>query len=226
MVSRKIVDETQKIPLFPLGVVILPNMFLPLHIFEDRYKLMISECLAQKQPFGIVLFDGQHMLTVGCTARVTEVTKQYSDGRMDILTRGDKRFVIQKVIDEKPYLEAHVTFFEDVDKPNPDELQNVIVKIRDLLNELHEMDHSSQRVDVLEQANPLELSFEIAALEGFTPTERQRFLEMTSTAERIEKGARALSKLLHRTRLTMEIKNIIGGNGSPPKELIDLIATE
>ena len=214
------------VPLFPLGVVILPDMDLPLHIFEDRYKLMITECLAQKQPFGIILFDGQHMLTVGCTALVTEVTKYYSDGRMDILTRGQKRFIVQKVIDEMPYLQAHVTFFDDGDKPNPDELQSDIANIRDLLNELYEMDRSTQRLDVTKQANLLALSFEIAALDGFTPAERQRFLEMTSTAERIEKGARALSKLVQRTRLTNEIKNIIGGNGSPPKELIALIATE
>jgi Lon protease-like protein len=198
-------------------------MVLPLHIFEERYKLMISECIANDKPFGIVLYDGQHLRTVGCMARVTEVTKRYRDGRMDILTMGGKRFVIQKVISEKPYFEAHVTFFEDVDKPRPEELQAVIEKIRGLFNELYELDQSPPYFNTMAQSSPAELSFAIAAVEGFTLTERQRFLEMTSTAERIEKGARALSRLVQRTRLTNEIKDIIGGNGSPPKELIELL---
>ena len=216
-------NDIVTIPLFPLGIVILPDMILPLHIFEERYKLMISECMEKNQPFGIVLFEGQYMRTVGCMARVTEVTKLYADGRMDILTRGEKRFIIQKVIDEKPYLEAHVNFFEDIDKPNSEELQNVIENIRVLLDELYEMDQSSHHYRMMAQSSPLKLSFAIAALEGFTPAERQKFLEMTSTSERMLKGAEALTSLAHRIRLTNEINRIIGGNGNPPKQLINLI---
>ena len=220
------VKELQTIPLFPLGVVIVPGMPLPLHIFEDRYKLMISECLAQNQPFGIVLFDGKYMRTVGCTARVVEVIKYYSDGRMDILTNGERRFVVQKVINEKSYLEAHVNYFDDIDKPNPDELQHSIEDIRDFLNELHEMDQSPLSFKSVSRLSPQELSFVIASLEGFTPAERQKFIEMTSTAERLDRGARALSKLVQRSRLTIEITGIIGGNGSPPQELVKRLATD
>ena len=75
-----------KIPLFPLGLVLLPKMNLPLHIFEERYKLMISECLADSRPFGILYFDGDSIHSSGCTARITEVVERYDDGRMDILT--------------------------------------------------------------------------------------------------------------------------------------------
>jgi Lon protease-like protein len=179
--------------------------------------------MEKNQPFGIVLFEGQYMRSVGCMARVTEVTKLYADGRMDIVTRGEKRFIIQKVIDEKPYLEAHVNFFEDIDKPNPDELQTVVENIRFLLDELYEMDQSSHHYRMMAQSSLLKLSFAIAALEGFTPAERQRFLEMTSSSERIIKGAEALTKLAQRIRLTNEINRIIGGNGNPPKQLINLI---
>ena len=154
---------------------------------------------------------------------MTEVTKLYDDGRMDILTRGEKRFIIQKVIDEKPYLEAHVNFFEDIDKPNSEELQTVIENIRVLLDELYEMDQSSHHYRMMAQSSPLKLSFAIAALDGFTPAERQKFLEMTSTSERMSKGAEALTSLAHRIRLTNEINRIIGGNGNPPKQLINLI---
>ncbi len=219
-------DDIVTIALFPLGVVILPGMDLPLHIFEERYKLMISECLAEDRPFGIVLFDGQHMRSTGCTARVIEVTQRYPDGRMDILTRGEKKFVVQKVFRDKPYFEAHVNYVEDRDEPDADSLGSVIESLRGLLSELYDLDRSSVDVDIPVPSDPQKLSFAIASLQAFTPVERQVFLEMTSAAERMEKGIRSLARLVQRTRLTQEIHDIIGGNGNPPKDLIDLMGSE
>ena len=100
------------IPLFPLGLVLLPQNPLPLHIFEERYKLMIGECLAENRDFGIVFFDAADIRTVGCTARILKVLKRYHDGRLDILTRGQNRFRIKELREEKAYLEARVTFFD------------------------------------------------------------------------------------------------------------------
>jgi Lon protease-like protein len=201
-------------------------MTLPLHIFEERYKLMISECIEEDKPFGIVLFDGQDLHSMGCMARVTEVTKRYKDGRMDIVTRGEKRFIIQKVITEKPYMEAYVNFFEDVDKTPPNELHPLLQKGRQLLMELSKLDQLTEDLYLPTQSSPLKLSFAIAALEGFTVAERQRFLEMTSTAERIKKGVQALSRLVQRSSLTNEIRVIIGGNGNPSRHLIELLSPE
>ena len=76
------------IPLFPLGVVLLPQMELPLHIFEERYKVMINECLEQEREFGVVHYDGTDIRSIGCTAKILGVVKHYEDGRMDIVTRG------------------------------------------------------------------------------------------------------------------------------------------
>jgi len=207
-----------------LGVIVLPDMSLRLHIFEERYKLMISECIEKDTPFGIVLFDGQYLHTVGCMARVVEVTKRYEDDRMDIMTRGEQRFIIQKVITEKPYMEAYVNFFEDVDKTSLNELQPLLENARVLLKELSRLNQSTPDIYRPAHSSPLQLSFAIAALEGFTVAERQRFLEMTSTAERIKKGVKALSRLVQRSRLTNEINAIIGGNGNPPRQLIELLA--
>ena len=216
--------ETQTIPLFPLGVNVVPDMSLPLHIFEERYKLMISECISEDKAFGIVLFDGQYLHTVGCMARITEVTKRYEDGRMDIMTRGQQRFIIQKVITEKPYMEAYVNFFEDADTTPIDDLRPLVEKAGDLLKELSDLDQLTEDIYLPAQSTPRKLSFAIAALEGFTIAERQRFLEMTSTAERIKKGVEALSRLVQRSRLTNEIREIIGGNGNLPKQLIELLS--
>ena len=75
------------LPIFPLQLVLLPEEVLPLHIFEERYKQMIGECLTEDKPFGIVLFDSQSIRSVGCTTRIAEIIKRYDDGRMDILNR-------------------------------------------------------------------------------------------------------------------------------------------
>ena len=89
--------STNIIPLFPLGLVLLPQMPLPLHIFEERYKLMIGECLEKKKEFGIVYFNGTDIQAIGCTASIQKVLKRYDDGRLDILTQGENRFEIKEM---------------------------------------------------------------------------------------------------------------------------------
>jgi Lon protease-like protein len=151
-------DAYPLIPLFPLGLVLLPHMELPLHIFEERYKTMINMCLEDGQTFGIVLFDGEVIQKIGCTAEIQSVVKRFDDGRMDILTRGDRRFVIK------------------------------------------DMDGAM-------------LSFIIPGLEGFTPQERQPFLETTSPRRRLQKCRAALKTVIQRMQLSAEIQKAIGGNG-------------
>lgn len=213
--------ELHKISLFPLGVVILPNMLLPLHIFEERYKQMMADCLAADVPFGIVLFDGHAIRSVGCLARVTKVLKRYDDGRMDILTQGGKRFVVQRLIEAKAYLEAEVFFFEDTPEIPPDDGQALLDQARALLREIADSDPGIDPADLVTSVPPEQLSFGIAALEGFSPAERQGFLEMTSPAERLRKSVQALAAIVARNRLTREIQLVIGGNGHPPKRILD-----
>ena len=213
-------EQTKRIPLFPLGVVLLPAMLLPLHIFEERYKLMISECIEEDKPFGIVLFDGESIHSVGCMARITEVTQRYDDGRMDIVTEGRERFVIHEIIEEKAYMEARVAFFDDEDEITEDDLQGHLGTARQLLKEMAGADFNPDDPDFFSDKRPENIAFAIAALEGFTPAERQHFLEMTSGTERLQKSVQALSSLVQRTRLTNKILRIISGNGHPPEGLI------
>jgi Lon protease-like protein len=92
------------LPLFPLQVVLLPGTQLPLHIFEDRYKQMIGEVLRDKLEFGVVLASEKGLVNTGCTASVDRVLKEYADGRLDILTRGRRRFEILLLNDERTFL--------------------------------------------------------------------------------------------------------------------------
>ena len=101
------------LPLFPLDLVLLPGVPLPLHVFEPRYKEMIAECLDEKKPFGVVRASSDGVAEIGCTAEIIEVTKRYDDGRMDILTRGVERFEVLQVHEERTFLEAEFTVVED-----------------------------------------------------------------------------------------------------------------
>jgi Lon protease-like protein len=193
----------QRIPLFPLGLVLLPGMPVPLHIFEERYKRMIADCMDSGGVFGIVWFDGSRVRPVGCTARIERVLERYPDGRLDILVVGERRFATVRTIEEKPYLEAEVTAVEDDDPRSPE--AEILARARALLRGL---------------------SFAIPALEGFAPAERQRLLEMTSTAERLRACAAALEPILERARLTQELRKIIGGNGRPIKASIRALFPE
>jgi len=211
------------LPLFPLGVVLLPGQTLPLHIFEERYKQMIGECLESDRPFGLVCYTGAEMKAAGCTARVTDVLKRYPDGRLDVLCAGQRRFRIEEQDQRAAYLQGRVRYFDD--EPLPPE-EATIQELRDSARRglvyLQELTALLGSAPAAEQPEALELepiSFVLSGSEGFTLEERQAFLEMTSTAERIRKAVGALQKLVERLKLSLEIRRIIGGNGHPPSYL-------
>jgi len=113
------------LPLFPLNTVLFPGMQLQLHIFEERYKLMINNCIETNQPFGVVLIkQGSEALgpiatpyTVGCTAAISEV-QQLPLGRMNITAVGQRRFRIKGIDRSQPFLLGDVEFFMPTeDKP-------------------------------------------------------------------------------------------------------------
>jgi Lon protease-like protein len=103
----------QDFPLFPLGIVALPHELVPLHIFEERYRTMIGECLERGSEFGIVWAGDEGVRPVGCAVEITEVLERMEDGRMNILTRGTRPF---RIVDEQhdlPYPAGTVEFLLD-----------------------------------------------------------------------------------------------------------------
>jgi len=119
--------------LFPLELVLLPGMPLPLHIFEPRYKEMITECLEQRKPFGVVRASPDGVADIGCTAEIMSVTKKYDDGRMDILTRGVDRFEVIEVNQDRSFLQAEISVVQDEvedDKPNQPTTQMAMQAVR------------------------------------------------------------------------------------------------
>src|SRR5580658_6504411 len=95
-----------RIPLFPLDVVLLPSMSLPLHIFEPRYKVIVARCLSDKLEFGMIVAANNSVATMGCTAEIVRKIRDYPDGRMDIATEGRNIFRLAELLDEKEYYEG------------------------------------------------------------------------------------------------------------------------
>src|SRR5215467_14148505 len=101
------------LPLFPLQIVVFPRTRLPLHIFEERYKEMVSSAIRDATEFGVVLAKEEGIVNAGCTVKVEKVLHQYPDGRMDVLTVGQRRFEIQRLNEDRDYLQGEVTYFDD-----------------------------------------------------------------------------------------------------------------
>ena len=199
------------IPLFPLEVVLIPSMPLPLHIFEERYKLMIGECLEQKKEFGVVYQKGSEMKKIGCTARIVQVLRRFDDGRLDIMTQGVNRFVIENIYEDKPYLQARVVYFDDEREEGTD---NLIAEGIKLLEQLDVMTGKKRDYRSLSRMDHKTISFVISYNDVFSMEEKQSFLEMTSTSERITKSMESLIIMVKKEKLSREINKIIGGNGN------------
>ncbi len=102
-----------KIALFPLDLVLFPGASLQLHIFEERYKELVAECIRGNCEFGIVRARRDGLAIVGCTASIVAVMNRYPDGRMDILCQGERRFEIESLHDGRSFLQAEVDFLRD-----------------------------------------------------------------------------------------------------------------
>ena len=203
----------QIISLFPLGVVLMPHMEMPLHIFEERYKVMINECLEQNREFGVVNYDGTNIRSIGCTAEIRGVVKEYEDGRMDIMTQGNIRFVIKDMDQSRIYLQAKVLFFEDEREMVSDDDATLAGEIIHLLEDLDRISETRRDYNALAGLDLMRLSFLIPSTEGFTPEERQQFLEITSPRLRLTKCRALLKTVIQRMKINLKIIKIIGGNG-------------
>jgi Lon protease-like protein len=168
------------LPIFPLDLVLLPGVPLPLHIFEPRYREMIAECLEQKKPFGVVRESSGGVAEIGCTAEIMSVTKKYEDGRMDILTRGVERFEVIHVNQDRSFLQAEISVVRDEDEPGRPAAQMVTQAVR-LHAEIAKLagaepsgpdEHAGNLSFLLAGSLPLDLDFKQNLLATLSETKR------------------------------------------------------
>lgn len=181
-----------QIPLFPLDVVLLPAMPLPLHIFEPRYKAMVGRCLNEKLEFGMILAANKAVATAGCTAEIVKTIRDYSDGRMDILVEGRAIFRLTELLDEKEYYEGLVEYLTDqpamLDLAKESQLIRAFEQCHDLLFGRPWLSG--------DQGEPAHLAYRMAALLPLELEKRQTLLETRSESQRRETLAGWIETLL------------------------------
>jgi Lon protease-like protein len=184
-------DGLEELPLFPLNLVLFPGMDLPLHIFEERYKNMIGDCLNQNAPFGVVLIkDG---LEVGAPAEPERIgtstrilrSELMDQGRMNIMTKGERRFEIEEIIQEVPHVVGRVRFLVELEGEGCAELvPEINEEYVALVRNLTALSGGyTSRVRVPE--DPVELSYAIAANLDLEPHLRQSLLVTETAATRL-----------------------------------------
>lgn len=204
-------DNTTEIPLFPLSMVLFPNMLQQLFIFEDRYKEMINTCLMEESEFGLLFFNEKEsqLCNVGCTARVTQVLKQYENGEMDILIEGNRRFHVLDLIQRNAYYEASVEFFDDDEDEVPDTLLNQVLKAYQEVIRLQ-----TRGVGAIKGIfDPVHFSFVIASTIDLDLPDKQTILELTSTTERMRKLETSLAHTLKTLQGLRAFERHAGTNG-------------
>jgi Lon protease-like protein len=194
------------IPLFPLELVLFPGAPLPLHIFEPRYKEMITECLLQDQPFGMVRVKDSSLAVVGCSASILNVLKKYEDGRLDIAAEGARRFEITQVNQERSFLQAEVTYFEDEPSlPSKSAMDTAAQLHKQLFAVL------GQPVNIERDAELL--SFHLASELPVDLDFKQALLEMKSEVERIEMLTEYYQATIPKVEKTLQARERASGNG-------------
>jgi Lon protease-like protein len=202
-------DRPTQIPLFPLDVVLLPQMPLPLHIFEPRYKLMIRRCLDEKCEFGMILAANQGVATIGCTAEIVRTIREYPDGRMDILTEGRAVFRLDDLLDQKEYYEGRVEYVSDLPYlRNRDKEANLLRAF----SECHLLLAGRPWPGAAENQIPI-LSYHLAAQLPVELESRQALLEMRSEGERRACLLQWIEVFLPKLRESQRVQQRASGNG-------------
>ncbi len=180
--------------LFPLPLVLLPSEHVPLHIFEERYKDLIGECLEDDSEFGLVFADEAGIREIGTRAAVLEVLTRFEDGRMNIVIEGRDRFRLHDLTEGRSFQTGDVTPFDDTDDPAEPE---TVSRAEELFGRLREL--TSSDVAVPDPDTP-QLSYVLASRVELTADVKLELLAETSERVRLER----VCELLDEAAVTVE----------------------
>jgi len=171
-----------KLKLFPLSLVAFPSKLIPLHIFEDRYKRMISGCIDEKKDFGIIYQNTKTQSKIGCSVSVEKIINKYPDGRMDILVRGRKIFKVQKQAFLGDLAIGDITFMPDLKPLDKDIFNPLLDKYMKLMLAAgfkDNLDHHLSKTLTFELIEMIQTShdFELELLRLDSEKKRAEFLD-------------------------------------------------
>jgi Lon protease-like protein len=193
--------------LFPLGIVLLPTEQLPLHIFEERYKELIGECLEDDGDFGLVYADDEGLRDLGTRARVAEVLTRFEDGRLNILVEGGERFRLTELTDGRSFSTGLVVPLEDVDDPAATPAVDEALRLFEALRML-----TDSAVDVPDRADS-QLSYALAAKVELPAVAKLSLLGETSERARMEQVQELLANALLVAQRVRRAAERASGNG-------------
>jgi Lon protease-like protein len=201
-------DTIERFPLFPLGLVLIPRELVPLHIFEERYKLMIGECLEQETEFGIVWLSDSGLKEVGCAARVTRVLERFDDGRMNVLVEGTTPFRLLRRIDDLPYPAGDVEPLADDDQQPGDAeaIEAARTRYADLVADVTDERPDAETLASLD-------AYGMAATLDVALDAKQEMLELRSERARLEQLEALFADALGRIRHAERAAERAQGNG-------------
>ncbi len=201
-----------ELAMFPLGTVLFPGLYLPLHVFEPRYQALVHDCLEGDRQFGVVLIErgsevggGELRTGVGTVAQIIEAVEM-DGGRWALGTVGVRRIRVDEWLDDAPYPRAVVQDWPDELEATDDQLAGVVGQLRRVLAMAAEL---GDRVvaATLELADDSELaSFQVAAMAPLGPADQQRLLATGSTVARLEATAMMLGELEDDLRRRVELE--------------------
>jgi ATP-dependent Lon protease len=198
-----------RIPLFPLDVVLLPGADLPLHIFEPRYREMVRRCIDEKSEFGMLLALQKGIVHVGCSAEIVEVAKRYNDGRMDILTVGRTPFRVVQLFTENPLLEGEVDYLEDRETRADARVRRELVELYEACHTLIFDDYPKNIGDTAQE----NLSYIVAGTLPMDLLWKQQILELRCEADRQERLVAYLREWAPHLQKSEAMRQRAGGNG-------------
>jgi ATP-dependent Lon protease len=199
------------LPLFPLNVVLFPRSALPLHIFEERYKLLVNECVERGTQFGIALARDEGMADIGCSASVSSVTRRYDDGRMDIVVGGERRYrLLHYESGRAPYLLGEVAYIEEPDEAVNGDLASSTIE---LFNALLVVAYKGTGTLVSSARSEAGLSYVIAQKAGLDLPRRQELLEIPGENARLRMLNDYLTELLPRLKRAGEVQRVVQNDG-------------
>jgi uncharacterized protein len=200
---------TNFVPIFPLGIVVYPGESLNLHIFEPRYKQLISQCHEEKKPFGIPAVVDDRIQDYGTLVSIIEVTKVHDTGEIDIKTRGEKVFRVLEVIKEVPdklYSGAIVNYPANTEKGSAEVMQKVVNSIKELYK-LLKVEKEFQKED--EDLN----SYDVAHHVGMSLQEEYELLGLMHERQRQEYLRRHLTRVIPMVAEMESLKEKVKLNG-------------
>ena len=200
-------EFVDRFPLFPLGLVLLPHETVPLHIFEERYKTMIGECLDDGREFGVLWLSDDGLRGVGCAASITQLLERADDGRLNILAEGTRPFRLLRRVEDLAYPAGDIELLDDEStEASSSAAEQARERYADLVDRATDARPDPEELEGLD-------AYGMAARVDLAPGVKQELLELRDESLRLERVGQLLEDALQRIDYAERAGDLARSNG-------------